>query len=292
VKEELQTETLTTSGKGRGNDLSLLHRVPNSGKVLGKRQCGVKGGVKGKRNLRDEKIIDLTDDCTLWDQVEDGIKLSYEGGDSCFNAIKNIVSLGTKKSESIIEKLCLLFHQFVESYYDNVDKSKGKKWFLNKNFLDNETRKITLILVFERLKDKEEAYNNFLKAYQENPKGGLSRVKLCSHAWKYSAQEAQKILDVCKLKVSRAHPRRKLIEYCRDAAEQLFAERSKVRSMETSDKSKLISAFRIMKSLGLLKIDIEDYRENGFPRGTSLQTIFVSDFFERCNNIIFAEDEK
>jgi hypothetical protein len=53
----------------------------------------------------------------------------------------------------------------------------------------------------------------------------------------------------------------------------------------------IATVFRTLDSLDLLEIDFEQFRENGFPRGTSLQTIFKSDFPEKCNRIFYNEDE-
>ena len=245
----------------------------------------------GKRNHNGDQWIDLYDDCTLWDQTET-VKLIYEKGNDAFDSLKHIVSLETIVKDKK-QRLEHFFFRFVKSYYKKMKEYEGdgEEIFLDKNFIRKEKRKITLILVFERLRTNKVACANFHKAYKKNPKGGLSKVPKCLHAWKFSAQEAAYLLSIC---TDRARSAKKALRpLCLKAVEELLSERYQKPKCNNTSVSKLFTALRALESLGLLgEIDLDDIKENGVDGGTDSNTFFAPNFIDLCNEIVFMEEEE
>ncbi len=245
----------------------------------------------GKRNHNGDQWIDLYDDCTLWDQTEN-VKFIYEKGNDAFDSLKHIVSLETIVKDKK-QRLEHFFFRFVKSYYKKMKDfaMNGEEIFLDVNFIRKEKRKITLILVFERLRTNKEACANFHNAYDKNPKGSLSKVPKCLHAWKYSAQEAAYLLSICTARASSVN--KALHPLCLKAVEELLSERYQKSKCNNSSQSKLFTALRALESLGLLgEIDLDDIKEHGVNGGIDPNTFFAPNFIDLCNEIVFMEEEE
>ena len=243
-----------------------------------------------KRNYNGDQWIDLYDDRTLWDQTET-VKLTYEKGNDAFDSLKHIVSLETIVKDKK-QRLEHFFFRFVKSYYKKIKEyeGNGEESFLDVNFIRKEKRKITLILLFERLRTNKAACANFHKAYKKNPKGGFSKVPKCLHAWKFSAQEAGYLLSICTARASSV--KKALHPLCLKAVDDLLLERYQRPKCNNSPKSKLFTALRALEGLGLLgEIDLDDIKEHGVDGGTDPNTFFAPNFIDQCNEIVFMDEE-
>jgi hypothetical protein len=182
-------------------------------------------GAARKRKRRDRKVIDLTSDCTPW-ETNDAVCVDYDFDDAGVNALKNIVSLGANRQD-IKNSLVEFFFRFVRTYFGQTVKSVGNNVavFTDPEFCEQEKRKLTLILVFERLRFKKDAWLNFKNQYDKDPEGSLCKVPLCHHVWRYSAQEADLIMKVC-IEYSKSSCTDTLKELCAVETDLLLMTRS------------------------------------------------------------------
>jgi hypothetical protein len=208
--------------------------------------------------------------------------------------MKNIVSLGTLKKEDIKERLEHHLCRFVKSYYAKTEavEARCEEVFLDDDFITKETKKLTLILVFERLKSKKDARANFVKEFLKGDEARLSKVPLCHHVWKYSAQEAESMLWVCTER-ARDPTKNNLHELCQEAADTLLTKRSQKGNRKNTKKSQLFVHLRGFDKLGVMpEVDLDDIKEHGFRERAALSTFFGTRFFAKCNEIIFEEEEE
>jgi hypothetical protein len=247
----------------------------------------------GKGSLKKTTIINLADDKTPWDcSGTDFFKYSEE--DTCANAVRAIVNLDDTLNDTAnrlaanLQALVLAYFALLYAKFES-DLSK----FGNQTTKKAEVRKLTMVFMSERLKHDPEARTLFNKQYKERP-SCLSTVPKCHHRWRYSAQEANKVYDICFL-ISTCYEKKKKVirpyvyDQCLNAANSILEDRKKKKASDVDEdnvkRKKLITCLKGLRSLGLLVVEMKDI-EDGLAEDTSLKDIFGDKFVDEFNGII------